>query len=44
LVDLNPHRFVDNVFEARETDFVRATQRVYRDKSHPTHLAVSVLH
>jgi len=43
LVDLNPHRYVPNVFEAKEDDFVAATQRVYRDKAHPTHIEVGVL-
>ena len=43
LVDLNPHRYAPNVFEAKAEDFVSATQRVYRDKAHPTHLEVGVL-
>jgi putative CocE/NonD family hydrolase len=43
LVDINPHRYVKNVFLAREEDFVQATQRVYRSKKHPTHLSVQVL-
>jgi putative CocE/NonD family hydrolase len=30
LVDRNPQRYVENIFEANEDDFVRATHRVYR--------------
>jgi hypothetical protein len=29
LVDRNPQTFVPNVFLAKESDFVKATQRVY---------------
>lgn len=43
LVDINPHHYAANVFEATERDFVSATQRVYRDREHPTHLDVHVL-
>jgi putative CocE/NonD family hydrolase len=43
LVDRNPQKWVDNVFEARAEDFVRATQRVYRSPDHTTELHVGVL-
>ena len=43
LVDRNPQKWVPNIFEARDEDFIPATQRVYRDKKHPTHLRVGVL-
>jgi putative CocE/NonD family hydrolase len=43
LVDRNPHHYVDNVFRAEEKDFIRATQRVYRSRQHPSCLRVGVL-
>ncbi|MCX5766652.1 MAG: CocE/NonD family hydrolase [Gemmatimonadetes bacterium] len=30
LIDRNPQRFVPNIFEAKPTDFIRATQRIWR--------------
>ncbi len=44
LVDVNPHRYVDNVFRADEDDFVKAVQRIYRSPEHSTALHVGVLH
>jgi len=43
LVDINPHHYVPNVFEATAEDFVPATQRVFRDRAHPTKIDVQVL-
>jgi putative CocE/NonD family hydrolase len=31
LVDRNPQKYVDNIYQAREEDFVKATQRVWRE-------------
>jgi hypothetical protein len=43
VIDRNPQRFVPNIFLARESDFQKATQRVYRSSQHASHLAVPVL-
>jgi hypothetical protein len=43
LVDRNPQKWVDNVFDAKAEDFVRASQRVYRSQSHATRFVVGVL-
>jgi predicted acyl esterase len=43
LVDRNPQKWVDNVFEARDGDFVAATHRVFRSAAHPTRLRFAVL-
>jgi len=43
LVDRNPQKYVDNIFEAGEDDFIKATQRVYRSQNLPSHLRVGVL-
>jgi uncharacterized protein len=43
LYDRNPQKFVPNIFEARETDYQKATQRVYRSKHYPSSVEISVL-
>lgn len=43
MVDRNPQKYVDNIFLAKEEDFIKATQRVYRSQQHATHLRVGVL-
>jgi putative CocE/NonD family hydrolase len=42
LVDRNPQTFV-NIYEAKESDFQKATQRVYRSKDMPSHVEVMIL-
>jgi len=32
LYDRNPQKFVDNIYKATETEYVKATQEVYRSK------------
>jgi len=43
LYDRNPQKFVPNIFEAKESDFQMATQRVYRSKRFPSSVEISVL-
>jgi hypothetical protein len=43
LVDRNPQKFVPNIFEAHESDFIVATHRVFRDAGRPTSLIVGIL-
>lgn len=43
LVDRNPQTFVPNIFLAKETDFAKATQRVYRGGENGSRLRVHVL-
>ncbi|MGI9168210.1 MAG: hypothetical protein ACR2G5_17805 [Pyrinomonadaceae bacterium] len=42
LVDRNPQKFVD-IYKAKEADFQKATQRVYRSGLNRSHLTVNVL-
>jgi predicted acyl esterase len=42
LVDRNPQKFL-NIYQAKDEDFQKATQRVYRSAKFPTHLKLSVL-
>jgi predicted acyl esterase len=43
LYDRNPQKFVPNIFEAKESDFQKATQRVYRSTRFPSTVEISVL-
>src|ERR1700686_4527553 len=43
LYDRNPQKFVPNIFEAKESDYQKATQRVYRSKAFPSSVEISVL-
>jgi putative CocE/NonD family hydrolase len=43
LIDRNPQRYVPNIFEAKESDYRTATQRVYRSSGRATHLELPVL-
>ena len=42
LIDRNPQTFVD-IYTAKDTDFHKATQRVYRTRELPSHVTVQVL-
>jgi len=42
-VDRNPQKWVPNIFQAEETDFVKATHRVYRSREHPSRVRIGVL-
>ena len=43
LYDRNPQKFVPNIFEAKEADYQKATQTIYRSKEHPSSVEVMVL-
>ena len=43
LIDRNPQRFVENIFEAAPGDFKRAEHRVYRTRAMPSHLVLPVV-
>ena len=43
LVDRNPQKYVDNIFQAKDGDFIKATHRVYRSKDQASHLKIGVL-
>jgi hypothetical protein len=42
LVDRNPQKFVD-IYTCSESDFQKATQRIYHDLKYPSHLKIHVL-
>jgi len=43
LYDRNPQKFVPNIFDAKESDYQKATEKVYRTKEHPSGVEVSVV-
>jgi putative CocE/NonD family hydrolase len=43
LVDRNPQKYVPNIFLAEESDFIKATQRVYHSRQYPTRIEVGLL-
>lgn len=42
-VDRNPQKFVANIFDADETDFIKATHRIHRSTAHPSHIQCGIL-
>ena len=43
VIDRNPQRFIANIFDAKETDFQAATQRIFRSTRHASHIAMPVV-
>ncbi len=43
IIDRNPQTFVPNIFQAKESDFVKATQRIQRSARFPSRVSVSVV-
>lgn len=43
LYDRNPQRFVDNIFDAKPSDFRAAEHRIWRSPRYPSHVEVQVL-
>jgi len=43
LYDRNPQKFVPSIFEAKESDYQKATQHIYRSKSLASRVEISVL-
>ena len=43
LIDRNPQKFVPNIFEAKDADFQKATQKVHRSEKFPSHVILDVL-
>jgi putative CocE/NonD family hydrolase len=43
IIDRNPQRFVPSIYEAKASDFVKATQRVYATRALPSHIVLPVV-
>jgi uncharacterized protein len=43
VIDRNPQRYVPNIFEAKETDFIKAEQKIYFSAQYPTYIELPVM-
>ena len=43
VIDRNPQKFVPNIFEAKESDYIKATQKIYFTAQYPTHIELPVM-
>jgi uncharacterized protein len=43
VIDRNPQKFVPNIFEAKESDFQVATQRIFRTTQLPSHIQLPIV-
>ena len=43
IIDRNPQKFVSNIFEAKDSDFVKAKHKIYFDAIHPTYIELPVM-
>jgi len=43
VIDRNPQKFVPNIFKARDEDYVKATQRIFRSRDFSSHVSVPVI-
>ena len=44
IIDRNPQTYVDNIFQAKESDFQSATQHIYRSERYPSNLALPIIY
>jgi uncharacterized protein len=42
LYDRNPQKFVTNIFEAKESDYQKATEKIYRSSKFPSNVEIQV--
>jgi len=43
IIDRNPQRYVENIFQARESDFQPAIHQIYRSNNSPSHITVPII-
>ncbi|MGA3212168.1 MAG: CocE/NonD family hydrolase, partial [Terriglobales bacterium] len=43
LIDRNPQKYVDNIYKAADSDFMKATQRIYRSSDAPSAIVLPVM-
>jgi len=43
MIDRNPQKFIPNIFDAKETDFIKATQTIYFSPGYPTRIDLPVV-
>jgi len=43
VIDRNPQKFIPNIFEAKESDFIKAEHTIYFTEKYPTHIELPVM-
>ena len=43
VIDRNPQKYVPSIYDAKASDFVKATQRVYVSPALPSHIVLPVI-
>ncbi len=43
VIDRNPQKFVPNIFEAKDGDYQKATQRIYHTPKNPSHVSLPII-
>ncbi|HTQ29470.1 MAG TPA: CocE/NonD family hydrolase [Puia sp.] len=43
VIDRNPQKYVPNIFEAADSDFIKATHTIYFSEKYPTHIELPVM-
>jgi hypothetical protein len=43
VIDRNPQKFVPNIFLAKEADFQKATQRIFRSGKNASYIALPII-
>ncbi len=43
VIDRNPQKYVPNIFEAKESDFTKATQTIYFSAQYPTRIDLPLM-
>jgi len=43
VIDRNPQKYVPNIFDAKESDFIKATQTIYFSSQYPTRIDLPVM-
>ncbi len=43
IIDRNPQKYITNIFEAKESDFIKATQTIYCNKQYPSYINLPVM-
>lgn len=43
VIDRNPQKYISNIFEAKESDFIKATQTIYCNKQYASYIELPVM-
>ena len=43
VIDRNPQKFIPNIFEAKESDFIKATHKIYFTSQFPSYIELPVM-